>query len=141
MQRANQWRIRDKEEYTIALAYLHRTFDKSPSFWRDSTNKEQASEALQHFDDTLPVDETLFDKLNGWISDYLDDAQLKKLRVAMRVGKSRNRHKRTQVTLDKEAHERLSAHAKALGLNLSQTVSLLLDQFNTRSSDGDTNGI
>ena len=129
MQRANQWRIRDEEEYTIALAYLRRTFDKSPSFWRDSKNKEHAREALQHFDDTLPVDETLSDQLNGWISDYLNDAQLKKLRVAMRVGKSRNRHKRTQVTLDKEVHERLSAQAKALGLNLSQTVSLLLDQF------------
>ena len=129
MQRANQWRIRDEEEYTIALAYLHRSFSKSPSFWRDSKNKDRAREALQHFDDTLPVDETLFDKLNGWISDYLDDAQLKKLRVAMRVGKSRNRHKRTQVTLDKEVHERLSFQAKVLGLNLSQTVSLLLDQF------------
>ena len=129
MQRANQWRIRDEEEYTIALAYLRRSFDKSPSFWRDSTNKDQARGALQHFDDTLPVDEEQFDRLNEWISDYLDEAQLKKLRVAMRVGKSRNRHKRTQVTLDKEVHECLSAQAKVLGLNLSQTVSLLLDQF------------
>ena len=129
MQRANQWRIRDEEEYSIALAYLRRSFNKSPSFWRDSKNKEQAREALQDFDDTLPVDESLFGKLNEWISNYLDDVQLKKLRVAMRVGKSRNRHKRTQVTLDKEVHEQLSAQAKALGLNLSQTVSLLLDQF------------
>ena len=129
MQRANQWRIRDEEEYTIALTYLHRSFDKSPSFWRDSRHKDQARESLRHLDDTLPIDETLFDQLNGWISDYLDDAQLKKLRVAMRVGKSRNRHKRTQVTLDKEVHERLSVQAKALGLNLSRTVSLLLDQF------------
>jgi len=129
VQRSNRWRIRDEEEYIIALAYLHRSFDKSPSFWRDSTNKKQAQEALQHFDDTLPVDEMLFDQLNGWISDCLNDAQLKKLRVAMRVGKSRNRHKRTQVTLDKEVHERLSNQAKALGRNLSQTVSLLLDQF------------
>jgi len=129
MQRANQWRIRDEEEYTIALAYLLHSFDKSPSFWRDSKNKEQAREALQNFDDTLPVDESYFDGLNEWISTYLGAEQLKKLRVAMRVGKSRNRHKRTQVTLDKEVHERLSAQAKALGLNLSQTVSLLLDQF------------
>ena len=127
MQRANQWRIRDEEEYTIALAYLHRSFDKSPSFWRGSTNKDQAREVLQNFDDTLPVDESYFDGLNEWISTYLGAEQLKKLRVAMRVGKSRNRHKRTQVTLDKEVHERLSAQAKALGLNLSQTVSLLLD--------------
>ena len=103
MQRANRWRIRDEEEYTIALAYLYRSFEKSPSFWRTSLVKEQAREALQKFDD--------------------------KLRVAMQVGKSRNRHKRTQVTLDKAVHERLSAQAKALGLNLSQTVSLLLDQF------------
>ena len=129
MQRSNRWRIRDEEEYTIALAYLRRSFDKSPSFWRESKHKEQARKALQSFDDTLPVDESLFDQLNKWISDYLDNAQLKKLRVAMRVGKSRNRHKRTQVTLDKEVHEQLSAQAKALGLNLSQTVSLLLDQF------------
>ena len=129
MQRANRWRIIDEEEYTIALAYLQRSFDKSPSFWRDSKNKDHAREALQPFDDTLPVDDEQFDRLNSWISDYLDEAQLKKLRVAMRVGKSRNRHKRTQVTLDKEVHERLSAQAKALGLNLSQTVSLLLDQF------------
>jgi len=129
MQRANQWRIRDEEEYSIALAYLRRSFNKSPSFWRDSKNKDQAYKALQDFDDILPVDELLFGKLNEWISNYLDDVQLKKLRVAMRVGKSRNRHKRTQVTLDKEVHERLSAQAKALGLNLSQTVSLLLDQF------------
>ena len=129
MQRANQWRIRDEEEYSIALAYLRRSFDKSPSFWCDSKNKDQAREALQQFDDTQPVDEEQFDRLNAWISNYLDDTQLKKLRVAMRVGKSRNRHKRTQVTLDKEVHERLSAQAKALGLNLSQTVSLLLDQF------------
>ena len=129
MQRSNRWRIRDEEEYTIALAYLRRSFDKSPSFWRESNHKEKAREALQSFDDTLPVDESLFDQLNKWISGYLNDAQLKKLRVAMRVGKSRNRHKRTQVTLDKEVHMRLSAQAKALGLNLSQTVSLLLDQF------------
>ena len=129
MQRANQWRIRDEEEYTIALVYLRRSFDKSPSFWCDSDNKDQARKALQQFDDTLPVDEMYFDRLNAWIRDYLDDVQLKKLRVAMRVGKSRNRHKRTQVTLDKEIHERLSDQAKALGLNLSQTVSLLLDQF------------
>ena len=128
MQRANRWRIRDEEEYTIALAYLHRSFDKSPSFWRNSNNKDQAREALRHFDDTLPVDDKRFNRLNAWISDYLDDTQLKKLRVAMRVGKSRNRHKRTQVTLDKEVHERLSAYAKSLGLNLSQTVNLLLDQ-------------
>lgn len=109
--------------------YLQRSFDKSPSFWRDSKNKDQAREALRHFDDTLPVEESLFDRLNEWIRDYLDDTQLKKLRVAMRVGKSRNRHKRTQVTLDKEVHDRLSAQAKSLGLNLSQTVSLLLDRF------------
>jgi macrodomain Ter protein organizer (MatP/YcbG family) len=129
MQRVNRWRIRDEEEYIIALVYLQRSFDKSPSFWRDSSNKEQACKALQPFDDTLPVDEEQFDRLNTWIFDYLDEVQLKKLRVAMRVGKSRNRHKRTQVTLDKKVHERLSAQAKALGLNLSQTVSLLLDQF------------
>ena len=129
MQRANRWRIRDEEEYTIALAYLRRSFEKSPSFWRDSTNKEQARKALQHFDDTLPVDESIFERLNEWIRENLSEEQLKKLRVAMRVGKSRNRHKRTQVTLDKAVHERLSNQAKALGLNLSQTVSLLLDQF------------
>ena len=129
MQRANRWRIRDEEEYTIALAYLRRSFDKSPSFWHNSTNKEQAHKALQHFDDTLPVDEPVFERLNEWIREYLSEEQLGKLRVAMRVGKSRNRHKRTQVTLDKAVHERLSAQAKALGLNLSQTVSLLLDRF------------
>jgi macrodomain Ter protein organizer (MatP/YcbG family) len=129
MERTNKWRIRDEEEYTIALIYLRRSFDKSPSFWRDSDNKDQAHEALQQFDDTLPVDEKYFERLNAWISEYLDEEQLKKLRIAMRVGKSRNRHKRTQVTLDKEVHKRLSAQAKALGLNLSQTVCLLLDQF------------
>ena len=129
MQRTNRWRIRDEEEYTITLAYLRRSFDKSPSFWRDSTNKDKAHEALQHFDETLPVDESVFERLNEWIREYLSDEQLGKLRVAMRVGKSRNRHKRTQVTLDKEVHERLSKQAKALGLNLSQTVSLLLDRF------------
>jgi len=47
----------------------------------------------------------------------------------MCVGKSRNRHKRTQVTLDKEVHQRFSKQAKELGLNLSQTVNLLLDNF------------
>jgi len=129
MQRANRWRIRDEEEYTIALAYLRRSFDKSPSFWRDAANKDKARKALQHFDDTLPVDESVFDRLNEWIREYLNEEQLGKLRIAMRVGKSRNRHKRTQVTLDKEVHERLSAQAKALGLNLSQTVSLLLERF------------
>ena len=129
MQRANRWRIRDEEEYTIALAYLRRSFDKSPSFWRDTVNKEKARKALQHFDDALPVDESVFERLNEWIREYLSEEQLGKLRVAMRVGKSRNRHKRTQVTLDKEVHERLSAQAKSLGLNLSQTVSLLLDRF------------
>ena len=129
MERTNKWRIRDEEEYDIALAYLRRSFDKSPSFWRDTDNKDQARRALQQFDDTLSIDEKYFERLNAWISEYLDEEQLKKLRVAMRVGKSRNRHKRTQVTLDKEVHERLSAQAKALGLNLSQTVSLLLDQF------------
>ena len=129
MERTNKWRIRDEEEYDIALAYLRRSFDKSPSFWQNSPHKDQARKALQQFDDTLPVDEIYFERLNAWISEYLDEEQLKKLRIAMRVGKSRNRHKRTQVTLDKEVHERLSAQAKALGLNLSQTVSLLLDQF------------
>ena len=129
MQRANRWRIRDEEEYTIALAYLRRSFDKSPSFWRNSTNKNKARKALHHFDNTLPVDETVLERLNEWIREHLSEEQLGKLRVAMRVGKSRNRHKRTQVTLDKEVHERLSNQAKALGLNLSQTVSLLLDRF------------
>ena len=129
MQRSSRWRIRDEEEYTIALAYLRRSFDKSPSFWRDSTNKDKARKALQYFVDTLPVDESMFDRLNEWIREYLSEEQLGKLRVAMRVGKSRNRHKRTQVTLDKAVHERLSNQAKALGLNLSQTVSLLLDRF------------
>ena len=111
------------------MAYLRRSFDKSPSFWRDAINKDQARKALRHFDETLPVDESVFERLNDWIREYLSDEQLGKLRVAMRVGKSRNRHKRTQVTLDKEVHERLSSQAKALRLNLSQTVSLLLDQF------------
>jgi len=96
---------------------------------RTSPAKEQAREALQKFDNTMPVDESHLEALNTWISTYLNADQLGKMRVAMRVEKSRNRHKRTQVTLDKEVHERLSAHAKALGLNLSQTVSLLLDQF------------
>ncbi|WP_353662633.1 hypothetical protein [Hydrogenimonas sp. SS33] len=129
MQRSNRWRIRDEEEYTIALAYLRRSFEKSPSFWRESKHKEQAREALEKFDDALPVDESQLEALNDWITTYIDADQLGKLRVAMRVGKSRNRHKRTQVTLDKAVHERLSAQAKALGLNLSQMVSLLLDQF------------
>ena len=129
MQRSNRWRIRDEEEYTIALAYLRRSFEKSPSFWHDSTNKDKARKALQHFDDTLPVDESVLERLNEWIREYLSEEQLGKLRVAMRVGKSRNRHKRTQITLDKEVHERLSAQAKSLGLNLSQTVSLLFDRF------------
>ncbi len=129
MQRSKRWRIRDEEEYTIALAYLRRSFDKSPSFWRNSVNRDKARKALQYFDDTLPVDESVLERLNEWIREYLSEEQLGKLRIAMRVGKSRNRHKRTQVTLDKEVHERLSAQAKALGLNLSQTVSLLLDRF------------
>jgi macrodomain Ter protein organizer (MatP/YcbG family) len=133
MQRANRWRIRDEEEYTIALAYLRRSFEKSPSFWCASPAKEQALAALQEFDDTLPIDESRLEALNAWISTYLDADQLGKLRVAMRVGKSRNRHKRTQVTLDKGVHERLSAQAKALGLNLSQTVSLLLDRSQDKS--------
>ena len=88
MQRANRWRIRDEEEYTIALAYLRSSFDKSSSFWRNANNKDQSREALQYFDDVLPVDEEQFNRLNAWISDYLDDTQLKKLRVAMRVGKA-----------------------------------------------------
>jgi len=134
MQRANRWRIRDEEEYTIALAYLRRSFEKSPSFWRDYANKNQARKALETFDDTLPVDESRFDALTEWIYTHLDEAQLKKLRVAMRVGKSRNRHKRTQVTLDKEVHARLAEQAKALGLNLSQTVSLLLDRFQCKEA-------
>ena len=129
MRRTNRWRIRDEEEYTIALAYLRRSFEKSPSFWRDAANTDKAHETLQDFDETLPVDASVFEQLNEWIREYLSEEQLGKLRVAMRVGKSRNRHKRTQVTLDKEVHERLSAQAKALGLNLSQTVNLLLDRF------------
>ena len=57
MQRSNRWRIRDEEEYTIALVYLRRSFDKSPSFWRDATNKHQAHKALRNFDEMLPVDD------------------------------------------------------------------------------------
>ena len=129
MQRANKWRIRDEEEFVIALTYLQRSFVKSPSFWEGSSKKDKALKALQPFDDTLPIDEIYFNKLNNWIDEYLNENQLKKLRVAMRVGKSRNRHKRTQVTLDKEVHQRLSAQAKELGLNLSQMVNLLLDKF------------
>ncbi len=135
MQRANKWRIRDEEEYTIALNYLLRSFTKSPSFWEGSSNKEEAFNALQPFDDTLPIDEKYFEKLNSWIYKYLQQSQLKKLRVAMRVGKSRNRHKRTQVTLEKQVHQRLSAQAKELGLNLSQTVNLLLDKFQGESNN------
>ncbi len=129
MQRANKWRIRDEEEFVIALTYLQRSFVKSPSFWEGSSKKDKALKALQPFDDTFPIDEIYFEKLNSWINEYLNENQFKKLRVAMRVGKSRNRHKRTQVTLDKEVHQRLSAQAKKLGLNLSQTVNLLLDKF------------
>ena len=134
MQRANKWRIRDEEEFVIALNYLQRSFVKSPSFWKGSSKKDKAQKALQPFDDTLPIDEIYFDKLNSWIDEYLNTNQLKKLRVAMRVGKSRNRHKRTQVTLDKEVHQRLSAQAKELGLNLSQMVNLLLDKFQEKES-------
>jgi len=65
---------------------LQRSFDKSPSSWRNSNNKDQAREALRHFDDTLPVEEETFNRLNAWISDYLNDPQLKKLGVAMQVG-------------------------------------------------------
>ena len=135
MQRANKWRIRDEEEYTIALNYLRRSFTKSPSFWESSSNKEEAFNALHPFDDTLPIDEKYFEKLNSWIYTYLEQSQLKKLRVAMRVGKSRNRLKRTQVTLDKEVHQKLSSQAKELGLNLSQTVNLLLDKFQGESNN------
>ena len=129
MQRANKWRIRDEEEFVIALTYLQRSFVKSPTFWEGSSKKDEARKALQPFDDTLPIDEIYFNKLNNCIDEYLNANQLKKLRVAMRVGKSRNRHKRTQVTLDKEVHQRLSVQSKELGLNLSQTVSLLLNKF------------
>ena len=135
MQRANKWQIRDEEEYTIALNYLRRSFTKSPSFWESSSNQEDAFNALQPFDDTLPIDEKYFEKLNSWIYTYLEQSQLKKLRVAMRVGKSRNRLKRTQVTLDKEVHQKLSSQAKELGLNLSQTVNLLLDKFQGESNN------
>jgi len=134
LQRANKWRIRDEEEFVIALNYLQRSFVKSPSFWEGSRKKDKAQKALQPFDDTLPIDEIYFDKLNSWIDEYLNDNQLKKLRVVMRVGKSRNRHKRTQVTLDKEVHQGLSAQAKELGLNLSQMVNLLLDKFQEKES-------
>ena len=135
MQRANKWRIRDEEEFVIALTYLQRSFVKSPSFWEGSSKKDEAQKVLQPFDDTLPIDEIYFDKLNNWIDEYLNENQLKKLRVAMRVGKSRNRHKRTQVTLDKEVHQRLSAQAKELGLNLSQMVNLLLDKFQEKENE------
>ena len=49
--------------------------------------KDKALKALQPFDDTLPIDEIYFNKLNNWIDEYLNANQLKKLRVAMYVAK------------------------------------------------------
>jgi len=87
MQRANKWRIRDEEEYIIALTYLRRSFSKSLSFWEDCDNKEIALQELEPFSDILPVDDTLFEKLNGWIYKHLNHPttkDFKKILVAVK---------------------------------------------------------
>jgi len=45
MQQANQWRIRDKEEYTIALAYIYtKVLTKAPLFGVTPTIKIKPAE-------------------------------------------------------------------------------------------------
>lgn len=131
MERSNRWRIRDEEEYEIALAYLRRSF-LSERFWKGYDKTAGAKEELERFADK--PDEKALAELTEWIYAHLDEERLRRLRTAMRVGKSRNRHRRTQVTLDVEVHEALRALSQKLGLNLSQTIRYLLKRCG--QSDG-----
>jgi len=66
-------------------------------------------------------------KLQEWIDKYLKKEQIDKLRVKLRVEKSRSKKDLQNITIDGEVRARLAKYADSYNVTLSAAIGMLLD--------------
>ncbi len=115
---AKAWKL---DEFWEATVYLERQIKKDNGYLEHIENWEDEEEAKKE----------LFKKvqnvtmLQEWINKYLTDEKIKKLRVYLRVQKSRAKKEQKNITITPEAHYKLSEYAKRYNVTLSEAINKL----------------
>ena len=122
-----KWELK-KEDLEIAYPYLSRALKNYKIYkFRDNVYKK----ARDDFNKLSTIDDdACLSAFKKWIDDYLDETQLKKLRVKLRVEKSRLNNERTQMTIDSIVYSKLFQYSKSNNLTLSKSIEKLLNYYN-----------
>ena len=115
---AREWKL---DEFWEAKVYLEKKIKAGNGYLEHIENWEEEERAK----------EELFKKvqnvtmLQEWINKYLTQDQIKKLRVYLRVTKSRKNKEQKNITITPEAHYKLSEYAKRNNVTLSEAINKL----------------
>ena len=122
-----KWELQ-KDDIYIAFSYIFNKIKNNSLFELKDINFEL--EALKEFEPVkkeLTIDkDNFYLLLKNWIEKYLDDEQINKLRIKIRVEKSRRGKDKKQITLKGDTHYRLAEFAKRYNITLSEAIDKLL---------------
>ena len=132
-----KWTLK-KDDADIAYIYIMRNLNNYKFFdHREDGIHFQAEKAFEDVKKAYSQDkENFFRQLKEWIEKYLDEIQIKRLRIKIRVEKSRWRNERKQMTIDDRTYYRLSEYAKCYDLTLSQAIEKLLNIAEEQNRQG-----
>ena len=115
-----KWHLGDKD-FWVAKNYLSKKINEFAYLEHlDIDTKFKAKEELNE-------NITNAKKLQEWIDKYLEKEQINKLRVKLRVEKSRAKKDLQNITIDGEVRARLASYANRYYVTLSEAINMLLD--------------
>jgi macrodomain Ter protein organizer (MatP/YcbG family) len=114
-----KWELPESDASEARL-YILRNIDDMFEH-RDIEEKFAAKEAFRG------VKSGDYEGLKGWIARHLDDLQIKRLRTALRVAKTRRKKYTRNITLDEDSHMRLAGFAKRYNVTLSEAIDRLIE--------------
>lgn len=118
-----KWKLKS-EDFWMAKRYLERRLSSSTYLEHLSLDK-----AIQDFRESAR-NATM---LQEWIEKYLQKEQIEKLRVFLRVEKSRRKKSLQTITIESATRARLADYANSHNVTLSEAIDILLDNAESSS--------
>ena len=123
-----KWELKS-EDFWNAKNYISRKLEKKPygvvTYLQHIEDWEQREKAIKEFTSNTRNARAL----QEWIEKYLTDEQIRKLRIFVRVERSRRGKRLQNITITEDVREKLANFANRYNVTLSEAVDLLLKKY------------
>jgi len=116
-----KWKLSDDELETVK-SYIRKKYN----YLLISSDYDKWDEADDEWEKIKNNDNITVTMLQDWIEKYLTAEQINRLRVFLRVEKSRRGKLLKNITLTFEAHQKLKKFADSNNVTLSEAINILI---------------